>query len=82
MKATAVLRAVGYARPQSTSPSRPCLTSIGGVPTLCTIHQQTTWHAGWACGRAVPGSWTARERPALGWLAAHRLVDHGSMIVM
>jgi hypothetical protein len=22
------------------------------------------------CGRAIPGNWTARERPALGWLAS------------
>ena len=65
MKATAVLGAVGYV-PISETPRR-------GLPNLhrwrrdaVHDHQQTTWY-GWVggCGRAVPGNWTARERPAL-----------------
>ena len=70
MKATAVLRAVGYVPISETSPSRPAQLHRWR-PDAVHDHQQTTWH-GWVggCGRAIPGNWTARERPALGWLAS------------
>jgi len=52
MKVTAVLRAVGYVPISETSPSRPAPTSIGGVPTLCTI---TSRPPGMLGGRLWPG---------------------------
>jgi hypothetical protein len=65
MKATALLRAVGHVPISETSPSRPAHIHTWR-PDAVHDHQQITWH-GWVggCGRAIPGHWTARERPAL-----------------
>ena len=82
-KATAVLLAVGYVPISEHLPFEACPTSNVASDTVHD-HQQTTWHAGWVgCGRAIPGNWSARERPALAWLASgSSATDHGSMIVM
>jgi hypothetical protein len=73
MKVTAVLRAVGYVPISETSPSRPAPTSIGGVPTLCTM---TSRPPGMLGGVVVAGRSRAigrpeNARPLAGWLAAH-----------
>src|SRR5215203_6047107 len=55
-----------------------CSSTMGGCPLtviigpldLASAAMLCSWVGG--CGRAIPGNWTARERPALaGWLAAH-----------
>jgi hypothetical protein len=83
MKATAVLRAVGYVPTSEHLPFEACPTSIRGVPTLCTITSRPPGMLGGWLWPGDPGQLAAaRERPALGWLATHRLTDHGSMMVM
>jgi hypothetical protein len=52
MKATAALRAVGYVSISEHLPVEACPTSIGGVPTLCTI---TSRPPGMLGGRLWPG---------------------------
>src|SRR5215208_1035953 len=53
-------------------PFEACPTSIGGVPTLCTITSRPPGMLGGRLWPGDPGNWSARERPALaGWLAAH-----------
>ncbi len=74
MKATAVLRAVGYVPISETSLSRPAQLHMWR-PDAVHDHQQTTWHAGWALvawpgdpgqldGPRTPGPSCLEGRPA------------------
>src|SRR5215207_6057861 len=67
MKATAVLRAVGYARPLSTSPFEACPPSIRGVATLCTspADHLACWVGGLVAGRSRAIGRPENARPFL-----------------
>jgi hypothetical protein len=70
MKATAALRAVGYVSISEHLPVEACPTSIGGVPTLCTITSRPPGMLGGRLWPGDPGQLDGPRTPGPCWLAS------------